>query len=432
MLKGIKEKLASFSMEKMVDKLEHVIIVSSGPAIALSGIVAGVDILTGGSLMRAQGWLGYVWAISLYIALDFQVLVLGGKCVSIWESKQKKVGQKIVEIALVVIVAAAISYVSVQMQSIMARMQEDGPTSTIAIAATELGINSNALIWERSTLVLVLIFLSGWTKGNRGTRRVAIAEVPTVEAIVAVVREEVTRTVAENLTAKVTESNRAVTKFLSQKVSSITDEVTEKVSLSLVTETKKVTDLFSQVTEQMMSLAVTDSGDSDSSVPQTLAYLLDAVTKIQQELSSLRVTVTEEMTEEMTQAFSQEVTRIVPLIEERVSRGDSDEHPALTPDVMARMIEDAMKSITITPLPEPVPVRHQMARMTATKSVTVTKSVTGSDKDKELEAAYEAIAAEGGRLSGRAVAERSGVNRNYAAEWFRLRTGSGDTLDTEV
>src|SRR5258708_5043121 len=46
------------------------------------------------------------------------------------------------------------------MQSIIARANV--ATITIDQAALQMGINTIALIWERSALVLVLIFLSGW------------------------------------------------------------------------------------------------------------------------------------------------------------------------------------------------------------------------------------------------------------------------------
>jgi hypothetical protein len=103
-----------------------------------------------------------VWAITLLLTLDFQVLALGVRAHRVYSSG-KHAGQKVVEILLVVLIAAAISFVSIQMQSIIARVNAEAGLS-IDQAAAELGINTIALIWERSTLVLVLIFMSGWLR----------------------------------------------------------------------------------------------------------------------------------------------------------------------------------------------------------------------------------------------------------------------------
>jgi hypothetical protein len=150
------------SLKHAVATLEDGIIVLSGPALAISGIIAGVDLVTGGNVLKSISWLGLVWAITLLLTLDFQVLALGVRAHRVYSS-QKHAGQKVVEILLVVTIAAAISFVSIQMQSIIARVNAEAGLS-IDQAATQLGINTIALIWERSTLVLVLIFMSGWLR----------------------------------------------------------------------------------------------------------------------------------------------------------------------------------------------------------------------------------------------------------------------------
>jgi len=63
------------------------------------------------------------------------------------------------------VIAAAISYVSVQMQSVIARVNAEN--ISIDVSAAQLGINTIALIWERSALVLVLIFMSGWFREHK-------------------------------------------------------------------------------------------------------------------------------------------------------------------------------------------------------------------------------------------------------------------------
>jgi hypothetical protein len=150
------------SLKHAVASLEDGIIVLSGPALAISGIIAGVDLVTGGNVLKSISWLGLVWAITLLLTLDFQVLALGVRAHRVYSSG-KHAGQKVVEILLVVLIAAAISFVSIQMQSIIARVNAEAGLS-IDQAAAQLGINTIALIWERSTLVLVLIFMSGWLR----------------------------------------------------------------------------------------------------------------------------------------------------------------------------------------------------------------------------------------------------------------------------
>lgn len=150
------------SLKHAVATLEDGIIVLSGPALAISGIIAGVDLVTGGNVLKSISWLGLVWAITLLLTLDFQVLALGVRAHRVYSSR-KPAGQKVVEILLVVTIAAAISFVSIQMQSIIARVNAEVGLS-IDQAAAQLGINTIALIWERSTLVLVLIFMSGWLR----------------------------------------------------------------------------------------------------------------------------------------------------------------------------------------------------------------------------------------------------------------------------
>ncbi len=69
--------LPKFSLKKSVAGLEDGIIVLSGPALAISGIIAGVDLVTGGNILKSMWWLSLVWAITLLLTLDFQVLCLG-------------------------------------------------------------------------------------------------------------------------------------------------------------------------------------------------------------------------------------------------------------------------------------------------------------------------------------------------------------------
>jgi hypothetical protein len=147
-------------LRSAVYALEDAVITLSGPALAVSGIIAGVDLLTGGTMLRDVGWLSLAWAICLLLTLDFQVLALGARAHKIYLS-DKGGWRKGGEVALAFLMSAGISSVSIQMQSIIAIMNSSANAS-IAGAAAQLGINLIGLTWERSALVLVLIFLSGW------------------------------------------------------------------------------------------------------------------------------------------------------------------------------------------------------------------------------------------------------------------------------
>ncbi len=55
----------NWSLKTSVHHLEDGIITLSGPALAISGIIAGVDLLTGGHVLQQVSWLALVWAICL-------------------------------------------------------------------------------------------------------------------------------------------------------------------------------------------------------------------------------------------------------------------------------------------------------------------------------------------------------------------------------
>src|SRR5215469_5365623 len=177
------------SLQEAMKQLEDGIIVLSGPALAISGIIAGIDLVTGGNILTSISWLTLVWAVTLLLTLDFQVLAFGVRAHRISRAAHKSGVRKCCEILLIVLIAAGISFVSIQMQSIIARSQatmtvldRSGHSITRPIsideATTQLGINPIALIWERSTLVLVLIFMSGWLREDDSQQDQLPAPVP--------------------------------------------------------------------------------------------------------------------------------------------------------------------------------------------------------------------------------------------------------------
>lgn len=156
------------TLKQAVRSLEENIITISGPALAISGVIAGIDVLTS-NIIRTNfpmvgNVLGVVWAFCLMISLDFQVLTLGVKASRLYRDANKKGGAKFGEVLLCVVFACAISYVSVQMGTIFAQSLGMGTTFTIEDAEARLGINPIWLFYERSALVMLLIFMSGWLR----------------------------------------------------------------------------------------------------------------------------------------------------------------------------------------------------------------------------------------------------------------------------
>src|SRR6266567_8406595 len=85
------------TLQTAVNRLEDGIITLSGPALAVSGIIAGVDLLTGGHVLQQTSGLALGWAICLLLTLDFQVLALGARSHRVYLSG-KTTRRKVAEI----------------------------------------------------------------------------------------------------------------------------------------------------------------------------------------------------------------------------------------------------------------------------------------------------------------------------------------------
>ncbi len=217
------KKLNIPPLNETIHKLEDSIITLSGPALAISGIIAGVDLVTGGNMLKSVGWLALAWAICLLLTLDFQVLALGARAHRVYLSNKRRMGRKIFEIVLAVFIAGAISFVSIQMQSIIARSNSVTPALSIDAATVQMGINPIALIWERSSLVLVLICLSGWFREDDTEQGTVIpAIVPPVE-----VQQPDLEQVIERLDA-----------LYNKRMEVMIERVTEQVTVSIVQNTQ--------------------------------------------------------------------------------------------------------------------------------------------------------------------------------------------------
>jgi hypothetical protein len=216
------------SLNRSVHSLEDGIITLSGPALAISSVLAVVDLLTGGHILQQYAWFSLAWALCLALTLDFQILALGARSHQIYQADKKKPWRKGIEITLCLIVAAAISLVSIQMQSIIARVNSF-PGLSVEAAAHQLGINTIYLIWERSALVLVLIFLSGWFREvKQAVSNETKHETPLT------ISDEVMQTILSKL-AKLDNLEQAITQ---QKTTIIFEERETPLALPVPSETR--------------------------------------------------------------------------------------------------------------------------------------------------------------------------------------------------
>ena len=237
---------------------EDSIITLSGPALAISGIIAGVDLLTGGGMLKQVAWLSFVWAICLLLTLDFQVLSLGARSHRTYLSN-KSTWRKVVEVATATLIAAGISSVSIQMQSIIARA--NGVGIGIEQATYQLGINPIALIWERSSLVLVLIFLSGWFRDENGKQTPAVAPVavtPNIEEVV------------NSALAKATDS---INTAYQQRFDTLIQQV-ESVRVTMIEQVTQIQYQLPTPRTETVASVVTETSQDDESVEARVKAVL--------------------------------------------------------------------------------------------------------------------------------------------------------------
>jgi hypothetical protein len=247
------------TLKESVKSLEDNIITISGPALAISGIIAGIDVLTSNVLKtylpQASAILGVVWAICLMLTLDFQVLTLGVKSRHIYQS-EKPGKQKLIEMGLAIIVASAIAYVSVQMGTIFARTL--GTTMSIDQAEALLGIDPTALYYERSAMVMLLIFMSGWLRdGNEQPQSATQTTVaPTDEelrtAITEAVKSEV-QAIAQSLSSQV--RNEIHVLVQSAQVTPPAQPTTQITEMRTVDERPSIAQHTTQTTDPALPIA---------------------------------------------------------------------------------------------------------------------------------------------------------------------------------
>jgi hypothetical protein len=253
-----------FDLRARTNQLEDGIITLSGPALAISGIIAGTDLLTGGTWMQSWPWLTFAWAVTLLLTLDFQVLSLGARVHHIYQDTKKGGWQKIGEIALAVVIAASISYVSIQMQSIIARSNNVSGLS-IAQATEQLGINPIWLIWERSALVLVLIFLSGWFREEQVKHGVSSGT-----------STSISDETAQVILAKLAKLDQIEQAFNQQKV----EVLPENVSSIGLLETGETPFMLGMIEQRMYDAIMVNPSDADELLTLSETMSLDEFTDV--------------------------------------------------------------------------------------------------------------------------------------------------------
>ncbi|SRR5579883_1800210 len=262
-----------WSLKGIVNRLEDGVITLSGPALAISGIIAGVDLLTGGSMLKI-GWLSFIWAACLMLTLDFQVLVLGARAHQVYQSTEKSGWRKCWEIVLICLIAGAIASISVQMQAVVSKANSTTPALSIDQAAAAIGVSLNWLIWERSALVLVLIFLSGWFKerssepvqsgvqvqvSQQGPSMEQMLEQVFIPSVTAAIGQAVNQVnqlnqrLLEETVRQVNQVNHDILERMETMNMRRVETVIERVSVSLIQQTQPVLPVPSEASEPAIS-----------------------------------------------------------------------------------------------------------------------------------------------------------------------------------
>lgn len=250
------------SLRSGVNGLEDAVITLSGPALAISGIIAGVDLVTGGHILAASPVLALAWAICLLLTLDFQVLALGARAHQVYVSSEKGAWRKIAEIVIAAVIAGAISYVSIQMQAIIAR--SNGTGIPIDVATMQLGINPIALTWERSALVLVLIFMSGWFRGDQSDQGANTGDQTATNKAIEQLAEQV-----QQLAGVVTQITTTVT-----EVKTTVSQISLQGSLELPERTPVEAEVIGGDQNLIGANAQGEQGDQDNGLREQIRLLL--------------------------------------------------------------------------------------------------------------------------------------------------------------
>jgi hypothetical protein len=377
----------SFTLRALVNRLENAIITLSGPAIAISGIIAGIDLLTGGSMFKDTAWLSLTWAICLLLTLDFQVLVMGARARGVYRSS-KGGGRKFTEILVIILIAAAISSVSVQMQSIIARTQatttytdrtgQHTRNLTIDEATRDMGINPVALIWERSALVLILIFMSGWFRDEE--RRQDDEATGQSQAPAALDYNQIAQAIAPLLAPQLAGLRATI-------IAEIRPLIVAPAPLD-----------YQQLARQIAPLVA----------PETAPAPLDY------------------------RAIAGAIAPLLPEPEpvQALDYGAIAQHiaPLLKPQFLeARryIIEEVKAAIPQFAAPAPAPQLEASATRNGTRATGQSQDQdteeSEAERDTRLEAAYQELRATsaGKRVSGRALADKAKANRAYCGQWLQ-------------
>jgi hypothetical protein len=390
-----------FSLKALVKKLENSIITLSGPAIAISGIIAGIDLLTGGTMFKSVAWLSLTWAICLLLTLDFQVLMLGAKAKRVYDSN-KNWKRKAGEIIIIVLIATAISSVSVQMQSIIARTQatttytdrtgQHTRNLTIDEATRDMRIDPIALIWERSALVLILIFMSGWLRDEDHQDDQANNNGMTSQSSMPAALDY-------------SQIAQAIMPLLTPQLNGLKATIVAEIKPLIPATLPAPEPLNYQELAQHMASLVAPAPTSEPLDYQTLA------TQVAQLVAPAPTSEPLDYTK-----LAQQVAQIVapaPLDYQEIARSIA---PLLKPqftEVRRFIIEEVKAAMPQLVAPAPVP----MLEAGATPGQ---DDETLEQRDARLESTYQEMRAtnNGKRVSGRQLADRTKVNRTYCTKWL--------------
>ena len=151
--RGERELFALAGIGACIHWLEELAALIAGPVLTFGLGIAIIDLLTNGKLLASTPALGFVWAASMAVGLDAQLV---GSAAKLGASMRRRAVWPMLGYALLVI---ALGYVAFQASNVFATQQAEGITTAQALA--RLGMDSARWIIERSALAVVLVILSG-------------------------------------------------------------------------------------------------------------------------------------------------------------------------------------------------------------------------------------------------------------------------------
>ena len=140
----------------MLRWVEELANIAAGPLLTVGLGIALVDLLTDGKLLTSWPALLLVWAVSMAIGVDAQLVGSAAKAAAAIRARRP---WALLGYLLLVCVLAYVAYVA---SLVFATQEANGITT--AAALSRLGMDSTSWLWQRSALAVLLVVLSGFLR----------------------------------------------------------------------------------------------------------------------------------------------------------------------------------------------------------------------------------------------------------------------------